>query len=104
MPSVLLEAMACGLPIITLNHQGAGDFVPDRAGIKVPVTEPTETVHALSQAIKYMYNHPELRLEMGSVSYEFAKTQTWTHKAFKMNEFYRELTATKLDRVGSTVN
>ena len=100
----LLEAMACGLPIITLNHQGAGDFVPDRAGIKVPVTEPTETVHALSQAIKYMYNHPELRLEMGSVSYEFAKTQTWTHKAFKMNEFYRELTATKLDRVGSTVN
>lgn len=100
----LLEAMACGLPIITLNHQGAKDFVPDRAGIKVPVTEPTETANALSQAVEYMYNNPQQRLEMGNVGYEFAKTQTWTHKAIKMTELYRELTTAKLEREGSIVS
>ena len=100
----LLEAMACGLPIITLNHQGARDFVPDRAGIKVPVTEPTETVNALSQAVEYMYSNPQQRLEMGSVGYEFAKTQTWRHKAIKMTELYRELIAAKLERSSSIVN
>jgi glycosyltransferase involved in cell wall biosynthesis len=36
----LLEAMARGLPVITLDHQGAADHVPDDAGIKIPVTTP----------------------------------------------------------------
>ena len=100
----LLEAMACGLPIITLNHQGAGDFVPDRAGIKVPVTNPTETVNALAQAVEYMSTHPQQRLEMGNTAYEFAKTQSWSHKALKMSEYYEELRAIKLQKVSSTVN
>lgn len=100
----LLEAMACGLPIITLDHQGARDFVPDCAGIKVPVTQPTETVNALSQAVEYMYNNSERRLKMSGVGYEFAKTQTWTHKARKMTEFYEELTAGKLERASNTIN
>ncbi|MEM7761805.1 MAG: glycosyltransferase [Cyanobacteria bacterium P01_A01_bin.40] len=93
--SQLFEAMACGLPIITLNHQGARDFVPDNAGIKVSVTNPTETVKSLSQAVEYMYQKPRERTEMGRNGYEFAKTQTWTHKALKMSEYYEELTALK---------
>src|SRR5690606_19903041 len=38
--SQFLEAMAYGLPIITLDHQGAGDHIPEDAGIKVPVSTP----------------------------------------------------------------
>ena len=89
----LIEAMGCGLPIITLNHQGARDFVPDHAGIKVPVTNPLETSTALGQAVEYMYNNLENRLEMGRIGYEFAKTQTWSCKALKMSEYYYELTS-----------
>ena len=93
--SQLLEAMACGLPIITLNHQGARDFVPDRAGIKVPAIDPAETVKALAQAVEYMYQNPEQRIEMGRIGYEFSKTQTWSNKALKMSEYYEELRALK---------
>ena len=87
----LVEAMGCGVPVITLNHQGARDFVPDRAGIKVPVTNPTETVEAIAQAVEYMYQNPQKRLEMGKIGYEFAKTQTWSQKVLKMSEYYEEL-------------
>ena len=87
----LLEAMAHALPVIILNHQGARDFVPDGAGIKVPVTNPTETVNALAQAIEYLFKNPKERSEMGRIGYDFAKMQTWKHKALKMSEYYKEI-------------
>ncbi|MEO0836820.1 MAG: glycosyltransferase family 4 protein [Cyanobacteria bacterium J06642_3] len=88
----LFEAMACGLPIITLDHQGAKDFVPQGAGIKVPVTKPTETINLLAQAVEDMYHNPQTRESMSKFGYEFAKTQTWSHKAQKMSRYYEELT------------
>jgi glycosyltransferase involved in cell wall biosynthesis len=39
-----LEAMACGLPIITLKQFGARGFMPNRAGFKVEVTSPAQTI------------------------------------------------------------
>ncbi|WP_433964842.1 glycosyltransferase family 4 protein [Tunturiibacter gelidiferens] len=47
----LLEAMALGLPVITLDLHGARDVVPEEAGIKVPVTTPAEVVCGLAAAI-----------------------------------------------------
>ncbi len=89
--NVLFEAMSQALPVITLNHHGSGDIVPDHAGIKVPVTNPTDTVNALAQAVEYMYENPNKRLEMGKMAYEFAKTQTWSQKAIKMSMHYKEI-------------
>ena len=89
--TVMLEAMSQALPVITLNHHGARDFVPDRASIKVPVTNPTETVSALAQAIEYMYKNPKERLEMGKIAYNFARQQSWAQKAAKLSKYYEEL-------------
>lgn len=91
----LLEALAQGLPVITLNHQGAGDFVPDSASLKVPVINPTETVQALAKAIVYMFEHPKERLEMGQNGYEFAKMYTWKKNAIKMTEYYQQIINSK---------
>jgi glycosyltransferase involved in cell wall biosynthesis len=87
----LLEAMAHALPIITLEHHGARDFVPDRAGLKIPVTNPNKTAKAIAQAIEYMYRNPQERLDMGKVGYEFAKTQTWPNKTLEMSEYYQKV-------------
>ena len=87
----LIEAMGCGLPIITLNHQGARDFVPKDAGIKVPVTNPTETSTAIARAVEQMYHKPEERIAMGAIAYEYALTETWCLKARKMSKYYQEL-------------
>lgn len=87
----LLEAMAHALPIICLNHQGAKDFVPSEAGIKVPVKHPSETVSALAQAIELMYQEPRKRLEMGKAGYDYAKTHTWEQHASDMAGYYQEV-------------
>lgn len=94
--SQILEAMAHGLPIITLNHHGSKDFIPDNAGIKVPVTRPVETANLLAKAVEYMYKNPEKRRDMGSVSYDFAKNQSWTYKVHQMSEYYEKLSFNSL--------
>src|SRR6185295_20339802 len=48
-PTVLLEAMAHRLPILTLDHQAASSMVPEEAGIKVPVIDPKHTVEGLAK-------------------------------------------------------
>jgi glycosyltransferase involved in cell wall biosynthesis len=87
----LLEAMAQAMPIIALNHHGAGDHIPDRAGIKVRVTYPEDTINALTEAIVDLYQHPDERLEMGRIGFEYAKTQTWPRKIEKISQFYAEI-------------
>jgi len=84
----VLEAMAAGLPIVTLDHQGAGAFVPSEAGIKVPVTLPEETVAGLAMAIRTLSASHELRARMGRAGWRYAKTETWARRVGKMNEWY----------------
>lgn len=78
--SQFLEAMACGLPIITLDHQGAHDFIPATAAIKVPVTDPATTTTALASAVEQLAQNPARRTAMGRAAYAFALTQTWPCK------------------------
>lgn len=60
--TVVLEALAAGAPVICLDHQGAGDIVTDRCGIKIPVTRPKETIAQLAKAIVALAGDAE-RLE-----------------------------------------
>lgn len=87
----LLEAMGQGLPIVTLNHQGAKAFVPQGAGIKVPVTYPDKTAEELAKAIRLLYCSPELRREMGLKAWQFAKSETWDNRAARAMEIYRRV-------------
>lgn len=82
----LLEAMGAGLPIITLDHQGAHDFIPRAAAIKAPVDTPTETVAALARAVEYCYDYPAARVAMGRAGYAFACTQTWAERGSRMQQ------------------
>ncbi|MGH9916847.1 MAG: glycosyltransferase family 4 protein, partial [Pyrinomonadaceae bacterium] len=86
--SVVLEAMAHELPVITLNHQGVGTFVPDTAGIKVPVTTPEETVRELANAIRHLALFPQERMKAGMAALEFANKQTWERRTSQMEQWY----------------
>ncbi len=88
---VMLEAMTQGLPVVTLDHQGARAFVPAEASIKVPVTTPEQTAQALATAIRGLYDSPERRLKMGEAAWQLAKTQTWDRRAARMTEIYERV-------------
>jgi glycosyltransferase involved in cell wall biosynthesis len=88
--SQVLEAMAAGLPIIALDHQGVGAFVPGAAGVKVPVTVPCETIDGLARAIRTVAGSANLRNRMGQAGWEFAWTQTWARRTQLMCRYYEE--------------
>ena len=87
----VLEAMGQGLPILTLDHQGAGTFVPPAAGIKISVTTPRETVLGIAEGIRWLARNPERRREMGEAGRAFARTQTWEKRAEWMTKLYEEV-------------
>jgi glycosyltransferase involved in cell wall biosynthesis len=94
-----LEAMAFGLPIITLDLHGGKNLVPDEAGIKVPATTPEETTKALAQAVEKLYDNPGLRESMGQHGYNFSKTQTWTLKTEHIARFYSKFTQLEVEEI-----
>lgn len=90
--SQLLEAMAMGLPIITLDLHGAHDWLPDVASLKVPVGCPEETVRNLVGALEeYASLSLQSRDQMSTHAWNFAKTHTWSVRAELCERLYREI-------------
>jgi glycosyltransferase involved in cell wall biosynthesis len=88
--SVVLEAMAYGLPILALNHQGVA-LVPDAASIKVPVTNPSQTIAALAASIDLLAASTDMVEKMRSAAWNFAREQTWDRRATYMSEVYEAI-------------
>lgn len=62
MPKSLLEAAACGLPIVTADVPGCREVIVDgQEGLLVPAKDPG----ALAAAIRALIEQPELRVFMG---------------------------------------
>jgi glycosyltransferase involved in cell wall biosynthesis len=91
----LLEAMANGIPIITLDLFGARFLVPDDAGIKVKVKDPEYTINELVQAVNKLYKNQNLRVAMGRKGFEVAKTHMWPVRIGVVNKYYDEILESK---------
>jgi glycosyltransferase involved in cell wall biosynthesis len=96
--SVVLEAMAHGLPIVTLNHQGMRAFVPEGASIKVQVRTSKQIIRDFAVAIEALVSNPAVLRKMSDAACAFANQQTWTHRAEMMNEIYVDLMSGSDDR------
>lgn len=69
LPKSLIEAAACGLPIVTTNAVGCREVVVDgKNGLLVPV----KSVQSLADTLLHLINDPQLRLSMGMVSRKLA--------------------------------
>jgi glycosyltransferase involved in cell wall biosynthesis len=77
----LLEAMAGGAAIVTLDHHGPHVAVPESAGLKIPVTTPRETVTGLARAIERLAREPETVRAMSLAGMRWAADNTWDKKA-----------------------
>jgi glycosyltransferase involved in cell wall biosynthesis len=89
--SVVLEAMAHGLPVVTLNHQGMRAFVPEDAAIKIPVRTPEQIIRDFALAIESLGSNPDSMRRMSQAASVFANEQTWTRRAEMMNTLYDEI-------------
>lgn len=92
--SALLEAMARGVPVITLDWAGPGEMVDGSSGVRIPVRDREETVAALGAAIERLRALPELRLALAQAARERALANFgWDAKGNLLRSTYGRLLA-----------
>ncbi len=72
---VVMQAMACNLPVITSENTGASDLInPGKNGFVVE----NRNISSIAEQIKYFYKNPDKVKEMGENAFKTSqKTSTW---------------------------
>lgn len=92
--NVLLEAMAAGLPAITLRHHGAAEISTDETAVRVPPSTPERTAVEIGEAIVRLARSPEARRQMSARARQrVAEVFDWNAKVAQMDRIYREALA-----------
>jgi glycosyltransferase involved in cell wall biosynthesis len=90
----LVEAMALGLPIVTLNMHGPAELVPKGAGLKVGVHNPEQVIRDAAAALDQFANlSGEERTQMSRAGWLFAQHMTYINRAKQMEAIYANVLA-----------
>jgi glycosyltransferase involved in cell wall biosynthesis len=88
LPSVLLEAMASGMPVITTETCGMPDVVEnDFNGLLIPPADAA----ALGEAILRLAHSAELRQKLGQAARESMQRYTWERAAGMLEALFRRV-------------
>lgn len=83
---VVLEAMACGLPVVASRVGGMPEVVDESVGSMVP----PQNVDRLAKALSALLEDADRREEMGrEAAARVRKTFTWERSASSLTEIYR---------------
>lgn len=87
--TVLLEAMAHELPVVSLDQHGAKDIVSQESGIKVPINDARQVVMDLATALQRLATDHGLRQRMGIAARQrVAEVYSWEHKGDLLRNLY----------------
>ena len=88
LPSVLLEAMATGMPVVTAETCGMPDVVENEFnGLLIPPGNPV----AIEGAIERLATSQELRRVLGEAARETMKRYTWGRAGQQLETFFRSV-------------
>lgn len=87
--TVLLEALALGLPVICPDHCGFSDVVNKACGIKLPLITPAQLVVDMACAIEALSRDEVRRQALAAGAVRRAAEYSWERKAQEIEEAYR---------------
>lgn len=91
MPLVVIEAMACGLPVIVTANGPAGIVRDGMDGYIIPERDE----EAICERLDHLYRHPELRRAMGRNAAARAREFSWQAFSSNAQHYLDELSAHK---------
>jgi glycosyltransferase involved in cell wall biosynthesis len=95
--AVLLEAMACGKPVIALDFGGPRDFVTHDVGRLLPMTNPKEVTKDLARALKDAWENPGLwRIKGMQGRHVVEKQFSWPEKIRTVLGLYDKILTKKV--------
>lgn len=87
--AVVVEAMACRLPVICLDLAGPGVHVTDETGIKVAPRSPEQAVDDMAAALVRLARSPKMVREMGRAGLRRVReTYLWDRIGERLDEVY----------------
>ena len=89
----VLEAMACGLPVITSVNAGVSQIITD--GVDGFVLKDPNDAATLASHLKNLREHADLRVRMGENARRTSEAYTWERNAQAAWEFLKEAASKK---------
>ena len=103
--TVVLEALAQGVPVICPDHCGFADVVTGDCGVKLPIGTPGEFEQALAQTIAEFAGDEARRRRLAAGALGRARDFSWQAKAEAIDRVYqRVITADAADSVETTAS
>lgn len=88
---VVIEAMACGLPVIVSKYTGAADAVGKGGGF---VIEPE--LNELMEKMRFYYDHPDEVESFGRLARKIAENYTWENYHNSVENAIREMASSNV--------
>lgn len=85
--NAILEALACGTPVVATDVGGVRDYMDERCGALTPVRDPD----AMSDAILEIATDEDVRRRMGDAARRQAEEYAWPIVASRFEELYRSV-------------
>lgn len=89
--TVVLEAISNSLPILCFDTCGMSQVVTEDIGIKIPLTNPEQSIKDFASKIDYLYHHREILAQMSENCPKRASELSWDNKAKQMVDLYKKI-------------
>jgi glycosyltransferase involved in cell wall biosynthesis len=86
--TVLWEAMASGVPTITLDHCGMHDTVCDNCGVRIPIKSYEQIVSGFSDSIDSLFSDPRRLRSLSEGALSCASRYAYANRHAFFNDLY----------------
>jgi glycosyltransferase involved in cell wall biosynthesis len=89
--TVLVEALALGLPVLCPDHCGFVDAVDQSCGVRIRIGAPDEFITGLARAIEQLHDNERLRQQLAVGALVRARAFSWEQKSAALERIYQRV-------------